>query len=99
MYLSRQSGILFSYDELIRSNHLRTLFSPILFTNMSQFEQLKKKTNFLLIQNTTNRLNYTLAGMTLWPETLWPRHFGQNDTLARETIWPETLWPERHFGQ
>ena len=50
------------------------------------------------------RLNHTLARMTLWPETLWPGHFGQNDTLARVTLWPvtlwpETLWPERHFGQ
>ena len=49
-------------------------------------------------------LNYTLARMTLWPETLWPGHFGQNDTLARvtfwpETHWPETVWPERQFGQ
>ena len=37
--------------------------------------------------------------MTLWPETLWPRRFGENDTLARVTIWPETLWPEWQFGQ
>ena len=49
-------------------------------------------------------LNHSLARMTLWPETLWPRHFGQNDTLARVTFWPETLWPEtvwleRQFGQ
>ena len=27
------------------------LFSPIFSTNFSQFEQLKKKTNFLLVQN------------------------------------------------
>jgi hypothetical protein len=40
------------------------------------------------------RLNDILARMTLWPETLWPGHFGQNDTLAKVTIWPETLWPE-----
>jgi hypothetical protein len=40
------------------------------------------------------RLNYALARMTLWPETLWPGHFGQNDTLARVTLWTETLWPE-----
>ena len=39
-------------------------------------------------------LNHTLARMTLWPETLWPGHFGQNDTLARVTFWPVTLWPE-----
>ena len=32
--------------------------------------------------------------MTLWPETLWPGHFGQIDSLARVTFWPETLWPE-----
>ena len=47
--------------------------------------------------------------MTVWPETLWPGQFCQNDALARvtdwpvtlwpETLWPETLWPERHFGQ
>ena len=45
----------------------------------------------------------TLAG-TLWPETLWPGHFGQIDSLARvafwpETLWPETVWLERQFGQ
>ena len=53
---------------------------------------------------TIMRLNHTLARMTLWPETLWPGHFGQNDILARvtfwpRTLWPETLWPERQFGQ
>ena len=41
--------------------------------------------------------------MTLWPETLWPGHFGRNDILARVTFWPRTLWPETlwpgHFGQ
>ena len=57
-----------------------------------------------LVQVVLKRLNHTLARMTLWPETLWPGHFGQNDTLARVTLWPvtlwpETLWPERHFGQ
>ena len=41
--------------------------------------------------------------MTVWPETLWPGQFCQNDALARVTdwpvtLWPETLWPERHFG-
>ena len=42
--------------------------------------------------------------MILWPETLWPGHFGQIDSLARVTFWPETLWLEtvwleRQFGQ
>ena len=32
--------------------------------------------------------------MTVWPETLWPVQFGQNDALARLTDWPVTLWPE-----
>ena len=32
--------------------------------------------------------------MTVWPETLWLGHFGQNDTLVRESFWPETLWSE-----
>ena len=34
------------------------------------------------------RLNYNLAGETLWPVSLW-----------LVTVWPETVWPEWHFGQ
>ena len=42
--------------------------------------------------------------MTVWPETLQPGQFGQNDALARVTdrpvtLWPEAVWPERQFGQ
>ena len=55
-------------------------------------------------ENVFSELNHNLARMTLWPKTLWPGPFGQNDILARvtfwpKTLWPETLWPERQFGQ
>ena len=84
----------------------------ITYSTTFTFSTLEKKAIFLdylpfLLVNANAPLywlNHILARMTLWPETLWPGHFGQNDTLARvtfwpRTIWPETVWPERQFGQ
>ena len=46
-----------SWDQITKQ---RILFPPIFFTNISQFEQLKKKSNFFLVQNSVVCLLFNL---------------------------------------
>ena len=47
------------------------------------------KGNLTETVNVKKGLNHISARMTLWPETVWPGQFGQNDTLDRVTFWTE----------